>query len=197
MVIEIIVSILIFILILPIKCNAMFYINLLKNKGAVGVEILKIAIVQDKFKIASGQVTTTNKKNREKTFELSKEDKNLMFLKFVVSNIAHRIIINDAYVGVDIGKKDDAMTTAILCGSALIVVDAIMAVLFSKKQGFNYNVDVEPLFCQNKLVLSLQLIIYTNLFDILFAIIKSYLKTNKEIRQLKKEKLNYQKNYVN
>lgn len=186
MVIEIIVSVLLFLFFLPIKSNFMFYINLLANKGALAVQILTKSVVQDKFKIASGQVTTKNNFNKEKTIELSQEDRTVIFLQNFVNDICHKIIIDNTFIGVEVGKKDDAMTTAILSGSILMIIDLLFAQLYTRKSGANYNVDTEPLFCQNKIVLSAQMELYTNVFDIAFSFLKSNLKTIKRVREIKK-----------
>lgn len=186
MVIEIIVSVLLFLFFLPIKSNFMFYINLLANKGALAVQILTKSVVQDKFKIASGQVTTKNNFNKEKTIELSQEDRTVIFLQNFVNDICHKIIIDNTFIGVEVGKKDDAMTTAILSGSILMIIDLLFAQLYTRKSGANYNVDTEPLFCQNKIVLSAQMELYTNVFDIVFSFLKSNLKTIKRVREIKK-----------
>ncbi len=186
MVIEIIVSVLLFLFFLPIKSNFMFYINLLANKGALAVQILTKSVVQDKFKIASGQVTTKNNFNKEKTIDLSQEDRTVIFLQNFVNDICHKIIIDNTFIGVEVGKKDDAMTTAILSGSILMIIDLLFAQLYTRKSGANYNVDTEPLFCQNKIVLSAQMELYTNVFDIVFSFLKSNLKTIKRVREIKK-----------
>ena len=189
MVIEIIVALLLFILFLPIKVNFLFYINLLANKGALAVKVFTQPVMQDKFKIASGQVTAKNNYNKEKVFELSKEDKTVIFIESFINNITHKIIIDNTFIGVEVGNKDDAMVTALLSGGILMIVDLLFAQLYTRKNGANYDVDSEPLFCQNKIVISAQAQMYVNLFDVLFAFGKSYLKTIKRIRDIAKTRL--------
>ena len=188
MVIKIIVAVIIFFLFLPIKVNFLFYINLLANKGALAVKVFAKSVMQDKFKIASGQVTTKNSYNKEKVIELSKEDKTVIFIESFVNNITHKIIIDNTFIGVEVGNKDDAMVTALLSGGILMVVDLLFAQLYSRKNGANYDVDSEPLFCQNKIVVSAQAQMYVNLFDVLFAFGKSYLKTLKRIKEIAKSR---------
>lgn len=188
MVIEIIVSVVLFLIFLPIKINFLFYINLLMNRGAVAVQVYKFAILQDKFKIADGQVTAKNQRDKEKTIDLSQEDKSVIFIQNFVNDVIHKIVLNQTYVGIEIGNKDDAMVTAVLSGTALMIVDLLFAQVFSRKSGSVHDVDSEPLFCQNKLVLCMQSNFYLTMFDIAFGILKAYLKTLKRLKQIEHEK---------
>lgn len=188
MIIEIIVMVLLFVIFIPIRVNFVFYINLLKNRGAIAVQVYILSLIQDKFKIADGQVTARNQRDKETTIDLSKEDKCVIFIENFVNNVIHKLVLNDTYVGIEIGNKNDAMVTAILSGTALMIVDLLFAQVFSRKSGSNYEVDSEPLFCQNKLVLCMQANFYITVFDILFAIGKAYLKTLKRLKGIKKMK---------
>ena len=187
MVLKIIFAILIFILFFPLRINFLFYINLLKNRGALAVQIWGFSIMQDKFKISDGQVTTRNRRNKEKKIDLSKEDKSVIFLNAFVQAVIKKIILNDTYVGVDIGKKDDAMATAVLSGLSLVIIDMLFAQVFTRKAGSTHAVDSEPLFTTNKLSLCMQSTMYITVFDILFSAFRAYWILKRQLKKIKQE----------
>ena len=186
MVVKIIVSILLFLFFVPLRLNFLFYINFLKNRGAVAVQIFSKSVLQDKFKIADGQVTATNQRNKEKTIDLSLDDKSVIFLNAFTKSLLKNVVLENTYVGFEVGKKDDAMATAMIAGIALTIIDLVFAQIFSRKKGSTHQVDSESLFTTNKLSLAMQNSLYVNLFDIAFSAFRGYLLMKKQISKQKK-----------
>lgn len=189
MVIEIIVAVGVFLFFVPLKFTFMFYINLLRNKGALVLNMWGIHLLAEKFLISDGEITARNKRNRETKIELSKEDKKLIFLNLFINAIVRKIVLNDTYICAEVGKKDDAMATAVISGAVLFVIDLIFAQVFSRKAGSCHTVDNETLFCQNKLSLCVEIVFQITLFDALFCFVKSLLKARKRIKGMNLEKL--------
>ncbi len=184
MVIEIIVAILVFLLFLPLRIKLIFYINLLHNKGALTLNVWGIHLLAEKFLISDGEITARNRKNKEIKIQLSKEDKKLIFINLFVNSIIRKLVLSNTYVCSEVGKKDNAMTTAIISGTALFIIDLVFAQIFSRKSGSCYEVDNETLFCQNKLSLCAEMIFSITPFDALFCFTKSMLKTRKRVKEL-------------
>lgn len=189
MVIEIIVAVVLFLFFIPLKFSFMFYVNLLHNKGAIVLNLWGIHLLAEKFLISDGEITARNKRNRETKIELSKEDKKLIFINLFVNSIIRKIVLADTYICFEVGKKDNAMATAVISGAVLFVIDLIFAQVFSRKAGSYHAVDNETLFCQNKLSLCAEIVFSITLFDVLFSFVKSLLKAHKRIKELNLEKL--------
>ena len=189
MAIEIVIAVILFIMFVPLRFTFMFYINLLHNRGAIALNIFGIHLLAEKFLISDGEITAKNKKNRETKIELSKEDKKLIFLNLFINATIRKIILNDTYICFEVGKKDNAMATAVISGTVLFVIDMIFAQIFSRKSGSRHTIDNEALFCQNKLALCMQVIFSVTLFDVLFCFLKTLLKAHKRIKELNIEKL--------
>lgn len=182
MVVKIIIAVLIFLLFAPLRINYIFYINLLQNRGAMAICIFFKNVIQYKFKISGGQVTTTNQRNKAKTFDLSLDDKSVIFLNAFTQSLIKTITLDDTYIGFEIGKKDDAMATSIISGTALMFTDLIFAQVFTRKSGSTHSIDIEPLFSSNKLTLCMQNILYVTIFDTLFSALRGYLIMKKKIK---------------
>ena len=188
MVIEIIVAVVVFLFFVPLKFTFMFYINLLHNKGAIVLNMWGIHLLAEKFLISDGEITARNKRNKETKIELTKEDKKLIFLNLFINSIIRKIVLRDTYICAEVGKKDNAMATAVISGAVLFMIDLIFAQIFSRKAGSYHTVDNDALFCQNKLSLSVEVVFSITLFDALFSFVKSLLKAHKRIKELNLEK---------
>ena len=183
MVLKIIIAVLLFLLFVPLRVNFLFYINLLQNRGAIAVQVWRLSITQGKFKIADGQVTTTNQRNKATTFDLSLDDKSVIFLDAFTKALIKKITLDKTYIGIEIGKKDDAMATAMILGSVLMFVDIVFAQIFTRKSGSVHFVDSEPLFTTNKLTVSMQNILYVTIFDAFWSAFRGYLIMRKTIKK--------------
>ena len=185
MVLKIILAVILFILFVPLRVNFLFYINLLKNRGAIAVQLWRISITQGKFQIADGQVTTTNQRNKAITIDLSLEDKSVIFLDAFTKALIKKITLDKTYIGIEIGKKDDAMATSVISGSVLILIDIVFAQILTKKSGSHYFVDNESLYTTNKLTLSLQNVLYVTTFDAFWSAFRGYLIMRKQVKKQK------------
>ena len=187
MVAEIIVAVLIFILFVPMRLNYSIYLNLLENRGADYFQIWNLfVVIQEKFEIANGEVTIENKKNKTRHVELSQADKEVVFTEILVPTILRKVILHEVLLFFEVGKKDDALTTAVISGGAITLCESALAILRTKKSGFVSLVDCDSLFTENKLALTINVKAYSNVFDVVFSFIKSKIKANYRI----KEKLN-------
>ena len=185
MVLKILICVFLFLSVVPLRLNFMFYVNLLKNRGAVAVRVYGKSVVQEKFKIADGQVTATNHRNKAKTIDLSLDDESVIFLNNFTKSLLKTLILDNTYVGFEVGKKDDAMATAMISGVMLTVTDLVFAQVFSRKKGSTHQVDSEPLFTTSKLSIAMQNTLYVTLFDVLFSALRGYLIMKKTIKKQK------------
>lgn len=190
MVFEIIVALVIFVLFVPLRFTFLFYISLLQNRGAMAVKMFAFSLAQEKFSISDGEITSKNRRNKEKTIELTAEDKSLIFINYFVNALVRKTILCETYICAEVGKKDDAMQTAIMSGTVLFLIDLIFAQVFSRKRGSQHAVDNETLFCQNKLAICAKITFSVTLFDAVFCLFKSLLKTRKRLKEMSKAELN-------
>lgn len=179
MVLELILCALLFIFLTPLKINFGVYINLLKNRGAVFVNLWGIIqLAQEKFVIADGEVTAKNNKEKQKTFELSKDDKDVIFLKTLINSIFRKAILERIDFFFDMGKKDDAFVSTMATSTVQILANIFLNVLRTKKYGFSSGIYCNALYLTDKLSSTLAISCWTNLYDLLFTLIKSKLKAN-------------------
>lgn len=176
MVLEIIISILIFLLFLPIKINSALYLNLLENKGAIYCMLWFIPLIQDKFLIANGELTAKNNFEREKTIQLNSEDEDIIFIQIFINSYIRKIILQNIEFFFDAGNKDDAFISTMIAGSLQAISSIFLNILKVKKYGFKSRVFCNALYLKNKLTTSIFISCWTNLFDLIFTLIKSKLK---------------------
>lgn len=151
-------------------------------------------LVEEKFLISDGEIKSKNKRNKEKKIELTAEDKSLIFINLFVNALVRKTVLSETYICAEVGKKDDAMQTAIISGAILFLVDLVFAQIFSRKSGSVHSVDNETLFCQNKLTMCSEIVFYVTFFDVIFCFVKSLLKTRKRLKEMSKSALKEETN---
>ncbi len=176
MILEIIICVLLFLLFIPVKINSALYLNLLENKGAIYSSLWFIPLIQDKFLIADGELTAKNNFEKEKTIQLNREDEDIIFIQIFINSYTRKIILEDIEFFFDVGNKDDAFVSTMVVGSLQVFTNIFLNILKTKKYGFKSRVFCNSLYLKNKLTISVFIACWTNLFDLIFTIIKSKLK---------------------
>lgn len=176
MILTIIICILLFLAFLPIKINSALYLNLLENKGAVYSALWFIPLIQDKFLIANGELTAKNNFEKEKTIQLNREDEDIIFIQIFINSYIRKIILEDIELFFDAGNKDNAFISTMIAGSLQALSSIFLNILKTKKYGFKSSVFCNPLYLKNKLTTAIFIACWTNLFDLIFTLVKSKFK---------------------
>ena len=170
---------LLFLSVTPLFLRARVYLNVQKNIGALSVKLLGIFTIQKfRFKLTRmGVVMLSSDSEGEDT-----ED-DMTFLNKLAIEMLKLVKINELSVFSSLGVKGDALATALVGGSFLAFVNAMLAVLITQKGEFKSFVSISSNFQESVFTIGIHLSVFTNLMSILAATILAKQKTTEVMKK--------------
>ena len=152
----------------PFKTRLMTHINLLETKGFYSFKVMKIKLLTGRFYLdgESGfQVENSN--------DLVSQNYNKPFVKELTKEFAQRIDVKKVEMFFSGGLKNDAFSSAIICGAVSSAIQSIYSYLSEKFDNVKLYEDVDAVFDENNLEVTTDIVISISLFSILISIFKA------------------------
>ena len=134
-IILIVVSIFLFILFFPLFLQIRFYVNVLKNFGAMSITLLWfIPVYTIQFEVRENAINIITQRNQVKAVPIFSP--NALFFLLFLKNILQKITLLELSLFCLVGKKNNAMMTALINGSMINIVHILFAIIHTKKGDF-------------------------------------------------------------
>ncbi len=180
-VVLIVLSVIVFVLIFPLFIQLRFYVNVLENLGAVSVTLLWIfPIMNFRFNLKRDVIHIVTKKQKEKDIQIFSV-KSYLILQFF-KNLFLKLKIFEIYFFSYFGKKNDAMTTAMLNGYIVSLTHMLFVLIQNKKGEYISNIVCDKDFEKSELKFSFYSSIFILPISILFCFLQTLCKVNKKRR---------------
>jgi len=178
----IITLILALILFFPLFLQMRFYVNVLENLGAMSITLLWfIPIYTMQFEITKNAIKIITTKEEEKEVEIFSEDA-VFFLVFM-KNLLQKLTLLEVSLFCLVGKKNNAMETALLNGTLINIVHILFAIIHTKKGEFLSHFVCDVDYQDNALKFSGYHSIFIFPITIIWCLIKAKFKVaNKELK---------------
>ncbi len=155
-VVLIVLSVVTFLLLLPIFFGANVYFNMKENLGVVMLTFWGIPIICFQVQVKKAVIMIIKRKGKEKEVPIKLIDPQMIFGEFFVKSIFKFLIIRQINVFVTVGKENDAFVPSMIGGSVLDFLYAVLGVLFTKKGEIKTYIDVETDTTENQLKATLK-----------------------------------------
>ncbi len=180
-VVLIVLSLIVFVLIFPLFIQLRFYVNVLENLGAISITLLWIfPIMNFRFNLKRDAIHIITKKQKEKDIQLFSVKSYLMLQFF--KNLFLKLKIFEIYLFSYFGKKNDAMTTAMLNGYIVSLMHILFVLIHNKKGDYISNIVCDKDFEKSEFKFSFFSSIFILPTSILFCFLQTLRKVNKKRR---------------
>lgn len=178
-VVLIVVGVVLFFLLFPLFIQVRFYVNALKNLSAVNVTLLWIIpLFSVRLKLSKDAIKIITKNRKEKEIKFISPKAVLMFE--ISKNILQKLKIFQIYLFFYVGKKDDAMATAMLSGYLITLIHLFFVFIHNTKGDIVSNFVCDKDFENSKLKSSGYTSIFILPLTILVCILKSVIKLKQQ-----------------
>ena len=161
-----IVFFVILVLVFPFKTRAMAHVNLLELKCFYSV---KIWIVKILCGMANFENERLNVFNDKTIFSGEYDDKLKAFSKEVLKHISVKKV-ELFFTG---GAKDNSFSSAMICGTMLLIVETIYANLSLLYEDVKMYKDIEPTFKEDNFELTIDVVASISVVNLLISVFKS------------------------
>ncbi|MBQ8762088.1 MAG: hypothetical protein IJZ26_02060 [Clostridia bacterium] len=185
----IVLVVLFIILVFPLFFQLRFYINALKNLGAISITlfgIIPLASFQIQLQKDAIKIIRHTRKNNEK--EVKYFDAKSIFTGLLIKNLFLSVKINELSLFFSVGEKNNAFSSAYYGGVWYSVIYSLLQMLKERKGAFPSNIDTETNNDENKLKLSGYLGILIVPFQIVYCFaltIKQFIKVRRRYEKFK------------
>ena len=163
-----IVLLLLVLMALPLTVNLKVHVNFVNLKCLYSIKVLGIKLLCGTTYIEDSRLIIQNTHNKIKIPE-GKMDEQMMIMKHIIKKISVDKL-NLFFTG---GIKDDAYYTAMLCGYVYSISSALIAKLITKHNCINIYQDIDPVYNQDALDLTLKCLIQISILNVLSAVISA------------------------
>lgn len=178
----IVVLILALILFFPLFLQMRFYVNILENFGAMSVTLLRIIpIYTIQFEIRKNAINIITQKEEEKEVEFFSE--NTFFFLVFLRNLLQKLTLLEVSLFCLVGRKNNAMETAMLNGTLINIVHILFAIIHTKKGDFLSHFVCDVDYEDNALKFSGYHSIFIFPVTVIWCLIKAkFMVANKELK---------------
>lgn len=182
----IVVAIIFLIIFFPLFLQLRFYVNLLENLGAVSISLFGIVpLFAFRFNIQKDALRIISKKQKEKDLKFFAP--NAYFVMKFLKLVLQKLLIFEITLFAGCGKKQDAMTLAMLSGVLISAVHILFAILSTQKN-FEASFVCDKNFENDELKFSGFVSIFILPFTILICLMKALKISQKRERKWKETK---------
>lgn len=177
-----IVSVLIFVLglfalLFPFKVSVKAHLNVLSNRGFFCVKMAFLTLICGRLRLSSD--LRLEFESQKTVFDVNKKlsKRAAVFLEILLKKI-DVMFLDFFFEG---GKKDDAFTTALICGSFQVLSSSFFSIMKTKNTSATFRKNVLINFQKDTFALSLDTAIAVSLFDVLSSFVRSGKKKYKKV----------------
>lgn len=170
-----IVSLLFLILIFPFKARFMGHFNLIEKKGFYSFKIWRIKILCGRI-----FVNNENKIQIENMNNKLKGGYENNFMKEWGKKLLKVVAVKKVELFFNGGIKQNSFSSAILCGSANLLISLLYSFLSQTYENVKLYEDVTPTFDNNSLELTFDFVVEVSILQIITSLIKTKIKNRKE-----------------
>ena len=171
----IVLSIVVFLAVLPIFFSANVYFNVKENLGVVLITLWGITISCFQVQVQKTAITIIKRKGKDKEVPIKLIDENMIFADYFTKTIFRFIIIRQISIFFTIGKQNDAFVPSVVGGTILEMLYGMFGALFTKKGEIPTYIDVETMTDENQLKLTAKI----NLLITPLIILAGYLRAKR------------------
>lgn len=171
----IVLSIVVFLAVLPIFFSANVYFNVKENLGVVLITLWGITISCFQVQVQKTAITIIKRKGKDKEVPIKLIDENMIFADYFTKTIFRFIIIRQISIFFTIGKQNDAFVPSVVGGTILEMLYGMFGALFTKKGEIPTYIDVETMNDENQLKLTAKI----NLLITPLIILAGYLRAKR------------------
>ncbi len=171
----IVLSIVVFLAVLPIFFSANVYFNVKENLGVVLITLWGITISCFQVQVQKTAITIIKRKGKDKEVPIKLIDENMIFADYFTKMIFRFIIIRQISIFFTIGKQNDAFVPSVVGGTILEMLYGMFGALFTKKGEIPTYIDVETMTDENQLKLTAKI----NLLITPLIILAGYLRAKR------------------
>ena len=158
----------------PFKTRMMFHTNLLNAKGFYSFKIMKIRLLTGRFFIDKKEGFTI-----ENSVDIFSQNINKPFVRNLIKEMTKRVDVKKVELFFTGGFKEDAYSSAIMCGFVSSAAQVIYSMIYEKFEDAKLYEDVSVTFDEDNVDLTFDIVIKISLI----AILKSIFKANKTVKQ--------------
>ena len=158
----------------PFKTRMMFHTNLLNAKGFYSFKIMKIRLLTRRFFIDKKEGFTI-----ENSVDIFSQNINKPFVRNLIKEMTKRVDVKKVELFFTGGFKEDAYSSAIMCGFVSSAAQVIYSMIYEKFEDAKLYEDVSVTFDEDNVDLTFDIVIKISLI----AILKSIFKANKTVKQ--------------
>lgn len=158
----------------PFKTRMMFHTNLLNAKGFYSFKIMKIRLLTGRFFIDKNEGFTI-----ENSVDIFSQNINKPFVRNLIKEMTKRVDVKKVELFFTGGFKEDAYSSAIMCGFVSSAAHVIYSMIYEKFEDAKLYEDVSVTFDEDNVDLTFDIVIKISLI----AILKSIFKANKTVKQ--------------
>lgn len=160
-------------LIIPIFTNIHASFDIINNLGAISLFIFFIKIIAYKVRYQNGQIIVFSLHD-SKDIPVQLSDKKLRFIEQLGVQIKNKIIVRSVTIYSRIGVRD-ACNTALLTGVVSALLSSFLGYIKNTKKSAKLKLVNIPDYNGSHMTLSANAKCYITLFDVLYALIMSFL----------------------
>lgn len=175
LIVLIVLSIVVFLAVLPIFFSANVYFNVKENLGVVLITLWGITISCFQVQVQKTAITIIKRKGKDKEVPIKLIDENMIFADYFTKTIFRFIIIRQISIFFTIGKQNDAFVPSVVGGTILEMLYGMFGALFTKKGEIPTYIDVETMTDENQLKLTAKI----NLLITPLIILAGYLRAKR------------------
>lgn len=178
----IILSILILILILPIRFKIFIKYNLIKNRGLLQVKLWGISILFYRFKFNKTKIIVRNRKGT-KSINIDINNETIDFANELQKQFFKRFYLKEISMKATIGKSDDAFFVAICSGGLQMLMGILITIIKTEKPTSNLMFTVYPVYHKNCGAFSFNTKFSISITNLILSFISAKFITNKKRRR--------------
>ena len=171
---------LIFLLLIPIKLKSKLIYNLIYNRGYLSIYFYNLRLVVARWKFVPFKILVKTKKKDISIYFNSLKNQNA-YSDIFFSQLIKKIKINNFRNFTNVGIKNNAMVTALICGFVKSITGVVSSFLVNKKNINNIDSQIFANFTNSNFLLCLTGSTQINLILVIYCVISSFfIKLKKE-----------------
>jgi len=163
----------------PIMFKTWLKLNILNMSGEVRVSLLCFHIIKFKFKVKNNYIYITKKGLTYKE-KLTPSNIDVVFVLNLINALYFRTKIYTFAENTEIGYKNNALTTSIMTALVDVLFKSIFSVIKNHKKSTHIFLINSPKYNDDCLYLNLETSFSINLFDLLYSLILTKIKSKGE-----------------
>ena len=176
-----IVILLLLILIFPFKSRFAGHFDLVKQKGFYALKIWRVKILNGMIWVENNKIEMKNSKSIisggiDKSYAVE-------FTKKIISEFD----IKKVEIYFTGGFQNDSFASAMMCGGAVSVVEAIYSVLSMNYLDVKLYEDIKPTFNDSNFEITINFVVSISILKIITSIIKAKMIENKKFKEIENE----------